>query len=232
MFQGDGLSRILRAASASRSIRRASTPRWPAPRRFWTRRRTRRTTPRFSSPTPGTSSSRWAGPGAVAGVPRRLRARDLHRVGRQPALRAVRRCAGGASRVDAGGHSRRADFELASLPRFVPVPFRAARVRGGVRLVRRSRVHEAASEHLSGGARATRCGAGRGGDGRRQRELRTSRARSGPGCRQCSCVEARQQGHASTNCALAAWPSSGASPSSANADNWVIAAMRANCPTQ
>ena len=88
---------------------------------------------------------------------RRLRARDLRGVGGEPALRAVRRCAGGAARAERRGHPNRPDFEFAPLSRLLPVAFRAARVhrRGGV--VGRSRLHEAAPEHLSGGARQT-CG--------------------------------------------------------------------------
>ena len=154
---GRGLPGVLRALRHRRRSGARSTRRWPAPRRCSTSPKTRRTTPRSSSPTRGTSSSRWAGSGDRA---RRLRARDLRRVGGLPALRALRRRAGGAARAGGARHPHRADLELAPLPGVVPVAFRAAGADRRRGLVVRARLHEAASEHLRGGAAAGRRDAG------------------------------------------------------------------------
>ncbi len=60
------------------------------------------------------------------------------------------RCSGAAR----ARHPARADLELASLPGVVPVALRAGRPDRRRRVVVRSRLHEAASEHLSRRARA------------------------------------------------------------------------------
>ena len=71
MFRGEGYRRVLRAARHGRSTSRGSTPPWRARRRFSTPHEGDSTTPRSSSVTPATSSSRWAAAGR-ASMPARV----------------------------------------------------------------------------------------------------------------------------------------------------------------
>ena len=117
--------------------------------------------------------------GGARAARRRVRARDLRGVGRVPALRAVRRCAGGAAaswrragvRIGLISNSHRclasfqSHFELRGLDQ-----------RRGV--VVRARLHEAAPEHLLAALQLLDVPAGEARDGRRQRAAgRRRRAR-------------------------------------------------------
>ena len=99
---------------------------------------------RFSSATHGTSSSRWAA-GERAWMPARVKSIGM---GGLSALRAVRRGPGVLRRARVRRHPARVDFQLAPLSGVVPVAFRAAGIDCGDGLVIRSRLDEAASEHL------------------------------------------------------------------------------------
>ena len=85
---------------------------------------------------------------------RDVRGGDLRGVGGVPALPSLRGRAGGIGGAGRTGPPAGADLELASMPRIVSGTFRARWSDRRRDLLVAARLHEAASEHLRGGAQA------------------------------------------------------------------------------
>ena len=148
----------------------------------------RRTTPRSSSPTRATSSSRWAARGDAASTPAPARSTTSGRACQHfelyddvpGVLRSAAPQAVSAIGLISNSHrclaSFQSHFELRG-------PDRRRR------FVVRARVHEAAPEHLRGGAAdSTGVGAGCSGDGGRQRPPRHRRRAARRHARRCCCI--------------------------------------------
>ena len=176
---GAGVRGDRATANSARGMASPSTPPRSTPR---SRPHPRCSTPtadatirRSSSSTPGGSSRAWA----VRGRPWTPR-RAISTTSGPPAItsrstkRSPRCCAPARRRLH-----HRAHLEHAAIAQHLRAALRARRPVRGRDLVVRPRVHEAASQHLSGSAAARRRDARRGGDGGRQLPTR-HRGRAAP----------------------------------------------------